>query len=303
MGTETGAIQDVLAKRFRIERPPTVVTRPVSSAPIVFSRLRSSHAIPGRSMSVPLEEAFAFQVPLSMPFFSGLWVAGKRLPQPAVAPGDAFLFDLSTNPTVGLTNPFDSLRLYIPRTTLDELAYDRGLRRVGGLRARTFGGRDMVLYGLAQALVAAMERSDGGIALFADYVGLAFHNHIIHAYGGVSTIETSPQGGLARWQLRRVYEFIDSNLAGNPSLSQLANECRLSARYFARAFKRSVGMPPHQWLMRRRIDRAKELLLKTGLDLADIAMACGFVDQSYFTRVFSRYEGLGPGKWRREQRA
>ncbi|MEJ1976978.1 MAG: hypothetical protein WDN49_13585 [Acetobacteraceae bacterium] len=124
---DTEAIEDLLAKRFRVERPPTLVARTVSKAPIVFSRLRSAQAVRGRSMSVPREDAFTFQVPLSMPFFSGLWQAGKHLPQSPVALGDAFLFDLSNNPTVGLNNPFDSLRFYIPRATLDELAYDRGL--------------------------------------------------------------------------------------------------------------------------------------------------------------------------------
>ncbi len=109
-------------------------------------------------MSVPLEDAFTFQVPLSLPFFSGLWTAGKRLPLKSVAAGDAFLFDLSNNPTVGLNNPFDSLRFYMPRSALDDLAFERGLRRVGGLHAAEFGARDMVLYGLAQTIIAAMEQ-------------------------------------------------------------------------------------------------------------------------------------------------
>jgi AraC family transcriptional regulator len=296
------SIEETLAKRFKVERPPTLFARTVSNAPMIFARLRSTHAMRGRSMSVPVEESFTFQVPLAMPFFSGLWLAGKRLPDTSVAAGDAFLFDLSNNPTVGLSNPFDSLRFYIPRVTLDELAYERGIRRIGGLRARTFGGRDMVLYGLAQTLVAAMDRPGEGTALFADDIGLAFHNHIIHAYGGASRIELGARGGLAPWQLRRVHEFLEAHLDGDPSIAQLANECRLSARYFARAFRQTMGMAPHQWLMRRRIERAMELLLGTDLPLADIALACGFGDQSHFTRVFSDRAGRGPGKWRRDNR-
>jgi AraC family transcriptional regulator len=295
-------IEDVLARRFRVERPSTLVARTVSTEPVVFSRLRSRHAVRGRSMSVPPEDSFTFQVTLSLPFFSGLWTAGKRLPHEPVSAGDAFLFDLANNPTVGLNNPFDSLRFYMPRRTLDELAFDQGLRRIGGLRMPEFGGRDMVLYRLAQTIVSVMERPGEGNALFADYIALAFHNHIVHAYGGISTIEAGVSGGLAPWQLRRVSEFIDANLNSDISISQLARECGLSARYFARAFKKSAGAPPHQWLMKKRVDKAKELLQRVDWELTNIASTCGFVDQSHFTRVFSRFEGDSPGRWRRDRR-
>ena len=201
-----------------------------------------------------------------------------------------------------LDTPFDSLRFYVSQAALDELAYDRGLRRVGGLHARTFGGRDPVMYGLAQALAAAMEQIGDGTALFADYVALAFHDHIIHTYGGVPVGHQRMRGGLAPWQVRGAREFIDANLDGDPSIAQLASECRLSSSHFARAFKQTMGMPPHRWLTKRRVERAKQLLQKTDSQLADIALACGFADQSHFARVFSQSEGRSPGMWRRLHR-
>jgi AraC-like DNA-binding protein len=79
----------------------------------------------------------------------------------------------------------------------------------------------------------------------------------------------------------------------DPSIADLAAECRLSPSHFARA---STGTPPHKWLLNRRIDRAKALLLGGGDALSQIALACGFVDQSHFTRVFARSEGLSPGR-------
>ncbi|MBR1218044.1 helix-turn-helix transcriptional regulator [Bradyrhizobium sp. U87765 SZCCT0131] len=294
------SIEEMLARRFHVERPTTLIAKTVSSAPIMFSRLRSTQAMHGRSMSVPPEDAFTFQVPLKLPFFSGLWTAGKRLAHNPASPGDAFLFDLNNNPTVGLNNPFDSLRFFIPRKSLDELAFDQGLRAVGGLRSAEFGSRDMVLYGLAQAIVATMERPGEGNSLFADYAALAFHSHIVRAYGSISALQQSPRG-LAAWQMRRIADFIDANLSDDISIDQLSKECGLSARYFARAFKQSTGMPPHQWLMKRRVDKAKELLQMVDWELTDIASTCGFVDQSHFTRVFSRVEGNSPGRWRRER--
>jgi AraC family transcriptional regulator len=61
-------------------------------------------------------------------------------------------------------------------------------------------------------------------------------------------------------------------------------------------------LPPHRWLTKQRVERAKELLQESGRQLADIAQLCGFVDQSHFTRVFSKSEGHSPGRWRRLQR-
>jgi hypothetical protein len=72
------AIEDDLAKRFRIDRPPTLLARKSSKARIGFSRMQSSRPMRSRSLPAPPEEAFAFHVPLAVPFFSNFWTAGKR---------------------------------------------------------------------------------------------------------------------------------------------------------------------------------------------------------------------------------
>jgi AraC family transcriptional regulator len=293
------ALEEVLAKRFRIDSPPTLFARRASRARIGFSRIRSSHPTRGRSLAVPQEEAFSFHVPLSVPFFSNLWTAGRRREVPELRLGDAQLVDLRDNPVVSLDIPFDSLRFYIPQIALDEMANEAGIRRVKGLYAPNFGGRDLVMFGLAQALAAAMEQPGDGTAMFSDCIALAFFAHIVRAYGSAPVEGRNARGGLAPWQLQRARDFINANLAGDPSISQVANECGLSASYFVRAFKQTTGIPPYRWLIKQRIERAKELLQDPGRELADIAQLCGFVDQSHFTRVFSRSEGYSPGRWRR----
>ncbi len=256
----------------------------------------------GRSLAVPPEEAFAFHVPLSVPFFSNLWTAGRRREVPELRLGDAQLIDLRDNPVVSLDIPFDSLRFYIPQIALDEMANEAGIRRVKGLYAPSFGGRDLVMFGLAQALAGAMEQPGDSTAMFSDCIALAFFAHIVRAYGSVTAEGGNARGGLASWQLQRAREFIAANLVGDPSISQVANECGLSSNYFARAFKQATGVPPYRWLIKQRVERAKELLQDPGRELADIAQLCGFVDQSHFTRVFSRSEGYSPGRWRRLHR-
>jgi AraC family transcriptional regulator len=103
-------------------------------------------------------------------------------------------------------------------------------------------------------------------------------------------------------KLQRQVNLINVNLAHDLSIAEIAHECGLSSGYFARAFKRSTGVPPYQLLTKMRVERAKELLKDPRCELADIALLCGFVDQSHFTRVFSRSEGYSPGRWRRLHR-
>ena len=293
------AFEEDLAKRFRIERPPTLFARKSSKARIAFSRMRSSRPMHGHSIAQQPEEAYSFWVPLSVPFFSDLWTAGRRREVPDFRLGYAQLIDLRDRPVVSLNIPFDSLRFYIPQTALDEMANDAGIGRVKGLYAPHFGDRDLVMFGLAQALAAAMEQPGEGAAMFADCIALAFFAHIVHAYGGVPAGAHNIRGGLASWQLQRARDFFIANLADDPSISEVAGVCELSASYFARAFKQTTGVSPYRWLTKQRIDRAKELLKDPDQQLAEIAQLCGFVDQSHFTRVFSGSEGYSPGKWRR----
>ncbi|HEX4410910.1 MAG TPA: AraC family transcriptional regulator [Xanthobacteraceae bacterium] len=220
---------------------------------------------------------------------------------PELRLGDAQLVDLRDNPVVSLDTSFDSLRFYTPQIALDEMADEAGIRRVKGLHAPNFGDRDLVLFGLAQALAGAMEQPGEATALFSDCIALAFFAHIVRIYGGLP-IKHFARGGLAPRQLRCACEFMDDNLSGDPSIAEVADECGLSSSYFSRAFKRETGLSPHRWLMRRRVERAKELLRDSDMQLVEITQVCGFVDQSHFARVFSKIDGSSPGRWRRLHR-
>jgi AraC-like DNA-binding protein len=109
------------------------------------------------------------------------------------------------------------------------------------------------------------------------------------------------RGGLAPRALRRVCEYIDEHFATNVDFDALATTAGMSRCHFARAFKQSVGTTPHAYLTRQRLAKAVEFLAGSDLCLAEIALACGFADQSHFTRVFSRTLRTTPGAWRRAQ--
>jgi AraC-like DNA-binding protein len=152
---------------------------------------------------------------------------------------------------------------------------------------------------LLSALLPALAKPHEAHPLFLDHVVLAMIAHMACAYASMNPTAGMSRGGLAPWQERRAKELMSAHLNEEISLSRLATECGLSVRHFARAFRLSTGMPPHRWLLQRRVDQARELLRTRALSLADVAAFCGFADQSHFTRVFTAMVGVSPGAWRR----
>jgi AraC-like DNA-binding protein len=296
---DTNAIETAITKQFRLQRAPTLLALEGASAPIAFTRLHASGEVRAPTLSVPPEDAYAFEVTLAPLSLGEIWVDGRSSGRNAAAPGDTYLFDLSRGTIANLAPPFDFLGFCIPVATLDQLAYDRGVRRVGGLQTTSRGIYNPVMHGLAMSVLGALQKPAHATTLFLDSIALAFHAHVLSAYGGVLGSGKSARAGLAPWQLRRVIDFMEANLADQPSIRELARECGLSGSHFARAFRQATGMPPHRWLTKQRIERAKRLLLETHLGLSEIALVCGYVDQSHMSRNFMRAEGYGPGKWRR----
>jgi AraC family transcriptional regulator len=117
--------------------------------------------------------------------------------------------------------------------------------------------------------------------------------------GGNDDTAVGP-GGLARWQTVLVKRHINANLSERLSTADLAGLVCLSEKHFARAFKKSLGCPPHAYVVRSRIVLAKELMLGTKTPLSQITFACGLVDQAHLCRIFRRFVGESPSMWRRK---
>jgi AraC family transcriptional regulator len=109
----------------------------------------------------------------------------------------------------------------------------------------------------------------------------------------------SRDGVLPRGRLRAVVEYVEEHLHAGPSLDEMATVARVSVYHFARQFKAATGLPPHQYVIQRRVERAKELLQGgAGPSLADVAARAGFSDQSQFGHHFKRLVGVTPGQFR-----
>lgn len=195
---------------------------------------------------------------------------------------------------------YDNMKIYIPRATLDEIQMENGANRINSFNYN-YDTQDRVIYHLARAMLSTLHNPATFDALFIDSTLLALCNHATSQYGQLTISKEKSSAKLSGWQERRVKELIDHHLGQNNLLvSDLALACGLSRSYFSRAFKATTGMAPHEWVIHRRVEKARQLLLETPERTAsEIALICGFSDQSHFTHLFLKIQGLTPCAWRR----
>lgn len=228
-----------------------------------------------------------------------IWLDGQRRPVPFSGAGTLGFVDLRRAPTARLLGPVDSLHVHLPRAALDDLAEDIAAPPIMDLAVeRAWKQSDVVMQRLLPLLVAALEMPSVTSKPMMDHLLLAVATHIATTYGGMTPGKVR-RNSLAPWQVKRAKEMLAANLTKEISVLEVADACGLSLSYFSRAFKVATGMTPHGWLQTCRIERARDLLSDGGQPLADIALSCGFADQSHFTRIFRRATGHGPGAWRR----
>jgi AraC-like DNA-binding protein len=265
---------------------------------LVVTGLRCDGGLTDVSAPIPVEEAFIVCVHLRDLPFHELRQRGAVVHTGFHPKGGVSVFDLEDDPRFFFPSPFHCLHFYVKRTTLDVLADEQGARRIDSL-SWPHGAIDETVSHLGAALLPALNNPENAGRLFLDHVMHALNMHFAYAYGGMRSAAKVARGGLAPWQERRCKELMESALSEQITLRELAHECRLSISHFAVAFRQSTGQSPHRWLMKRRVEAAKELLLSSELALSAIALNCGFADQSHLTRVFTVMIGAPPGVWRR----
>jgi AraC-like DNA-binding protein len=156
---------------------------------------------------------------------------------------------------------------------------------------------DTALWDSARKLKAAIEEDKSDDSLYVDALAVVLTHEIARLNATVS--DRSPRGGLAGWQQRSVTAYIEEHVADQIRLSTLAQIARLSPYHFCRAFKRSVGFPPHQYHAIRRIERAKAMLAKRSMSVMEIGFALGFTHATSFTTTFRRVTGMTPTQYQK----
>lgn len=291
-----------LGQHFKLDDAPALVTKSMRNTSFAVTQLKSDRSDLGLTTPIPYDDAYLIAVQLRGLENHELFIDGRSVQKGPVATDTTSIFDLRQNPTSRVLDPFHSVHWYVPRKALSAIAEQNGLSPLDELVHQPFMD-DQVMRHLAHSLAPAFEKPEQANRLFVDHVGMAVCAHVLHTYGGYDHARVQNyRGCLTPRQERLVKEKIAANLDADLPLDELARECNLSVSHFARAFRKSTGLPPHRWLLQVRIEKAKQLLRDADLSLSEISLMCGFADQSHFTRVFTRMESVSPGAWRRQRR-
>lgn len=157
--------------------------------------------------------------------------------------------------------------------------------------------RDPRIEHVGWAVKAELETPEPLGRLYGESLGLALAAHLLRSYGPSRPIATDAR--LPQRRLARVLDFVRENIASDLSMSELAAVARVSPSHFKTLFKQSVGTPVHQYVIRRRVEYAVELLQNDRAILADVALQAGFANQSHLARCMRAALGITPGTLRR----
>ena len=199
----------------------------------------------------------------------------------------------------------DSLHLYLAPALIRDAAKGVG---VDPDRAELIGGfvsREPQIERIVLSFLPELEVEDPlGSGLFAEALARALAVHLLREHStlgwrGRRVSSRKLEGGLSKRALKLATDYVGDNLAGSLTLSEISRAANISPYHFSRLFKESTGRSPHQYVIRERVERAKELLRSTGLPLHEVAALAGFADQSHMGRHLKRLLGVSPTRLRR----
>lgn len=220
-----------------------------------------------------------------------------------LGPGAASLLTRAQRAQWEWREPIDVTHLYLDPALVNAVAgevMDCHVSEV--LLEDVLRAEDPVITAAVSAVAAeARQRALGG-PLYVESLARGLIVHLLRRYASVARADRLPAHGLSPRQRRAIVDYIEANLGEPLTLDAMAAALGLGTCCFSRAFRRCFGVPPHAYVIARRLERARALLLETSDPIKAIAVACGFADQAHLTRLFARALGTTPAALRRAAR-
>ena len=271
---------------------------------IVVSRWRMPNDAETRFEHAGLVDFFTVAVHLTstrMIFYH----AGEVVWSGFVAPGSMLVTQPGVSAAVRFHSPCDVLHIFLP------VQHVRRYFSAGYVdnapNPMTVGGRGLTCDTAIERLALSLADLQDCAVTFRRQYAFAIRDAIIARLlsHGVNSTNTPPgqvrRTSLPTWRLERAMEFIEAHLAEPISLEDMAASAGVTRMHFAAQFRLAMGTSPHEYLRRRRIERAKPYLLNGDKTILDVALACGFRSHAHFGSVFKRLVGASPNGWRAER--
>jgi AraC family transcriptional regulator len=297
-----GAFGERLGRSFRISSPSTLESQTKQGSRLAVTELRIDNSGCGMTSPMGSDDAYLICLNFKQQSAHELWCDGRSVCSTAYEAGTTYLLDLRRDPVTYVGDPLHSLYFYIPRRAIDEVTEE--IEEWGTSDIVLQPGeciKDSIILSIGQTLLPILRNPSPFYQPLIDHLLQGLCAYLALNFAGSSTANAIVKGTLAPWQQRLVTQMMRERLSEGISITELAEACGLSAGALVRGFKKSTGMPPHQWLLSRRVDLALELMADPDVSLADIAFNAGFSDQSHFSRVFTQRLGVTPGLWRKSQ--
>ncbi|HTT80268.1 MAG TPA: AraC family transcriptional regulator [Stellaceae bacterium] len=231
-----------------------------------------------------------------------LALAGRVVLDGVAMPGTALVAAPGAAVRCLFRGPCDELHLHAPNHVIAECAEELPGYRSAARTLEVDPNPDPTVERLGRTLLEA-EQIGGSVGrLYADCIATAIIARLLACASASAACIGTKIAPLPRWRLKRAIDYVDAHLADPVSLADLAAATGLTRMHFAAQFRATTGLRPHEYLLRRRIEQAQEMLAGTANPVVDIALSVGFQTQSHFTTVFKRFTGQPPYAWRQSRR-
>ncbi|XQQ05745.1 MAG: AraC family transcriptional regulator [Leptolyngbya sp. IPPAS B-1204] len=216
-------------------------------------------------------------------------------------PGDFYLCPAGRYGFTRWQSVDKTLHIVIDPNFLDKIAVDTECISPGKIELLpVLKASDHKLESLVQLFLAELDQSDLGERLYLESLSSMLGVHLLRRYCNITPDFRQYCDGLAPHRLNAVLEYIQDHLHQELSLDEIATQIGMSRCYFATQFKQAMGITPHQYVSQQRVEKAKQYLRLHKLSITDVALECGFANQSHLTKVFKKQTGTTPKAYREQ---
>jgi AraC-like DNA-binding protein len=226
--------------------------------------------------------------------------SGRILHDGPAVPGTLLLTGPGTGIKAIYRGAFDELQLHVPNDLVAECGRKLDRDADEGLCSGALLARDAGVERLARSVLEADEIRGSLCQIYLDCITTAIVARLLTLAKKPATRKTT---GLVPWRLKRATDYIEARLAQPLRLADIASATGLTRMHFAEQFRAATGLRPHEYVLRRRIEHAQQMLVSKDVSLIDVALSVGFQSQAHFTNIFKRLVGQPPRAWRQMQRS